>query len=111
LISIFPEPILNLPEANINLEGVKSYLIQGENQQIIFMEFEKNVYLQEHSHESQWEVVLEGKVDLWINDVKHTYYKGDRFFIPSGLKHRAKVYKGYSAIAFFNQNDRYKIKD
>ena len=35
MLSIFPEPILNLPEADIPLDGVKAYLFQGENYQII----------------------------------------------------------------------------
>jgi len=34
--SIFPEPILDLPEAEISLKGVKAHLFQGENNQIIF---------------------------------------------------------------------------
>ena len=106
--SIFPEPIINLPRADIPLEGVKAYLSQGENEQIIFMEFEKDVDLPEHSHESQWEVVLEGKVDLVVMDSKHTFSKGQRFFIPKGAKHSAKIYAGYTSIAFFNQKDRYK---
>ncbi len=106
--SIFPEPIINLPRADIPLEGVKAYLSQGENEQIIFMEFEKDVELPEHSHESQWEVVLEGKVDLVVMERKHTFSKGQRFFIPKGAKHSAKIYAGYTSIAFFNQKDRYK---
>ena len=42
--------------------------------------------------------------------VKHTYTKGDRFYIPKGTKHSAKVYAGYASVAFFNQKDRYKKK-
>lgn len=106
--SIFPKPIISLPRADIPLEGVKAYLSQGENEQIIFMEFEKDVDLPEHSHESQWEVVLEGKVDLVVMDSKQTFSKGQRFFIPKGAKHSAKIYAGYTSIAFFNQKDRYK---
>jgi quercetin dioxygenase-like cupin family protein len=109
--SIFPEPIKNLPEADIPLDGVKAYLSQSENHQVIFMEFEKDVDLPEHSHDSQLEIVLEGKVDLNIEDKKKTYYKGDRFFIPKGAKHSARIYAGYSSIAFFNQKDRYKKKE
>ena len=84
--------------------------VQGKNEQIIFMEFEKDIELPEHSHESQWEVVLEGKVDLIVEDNKKTFNKGERFFIPKGAKHSAKIYAGYTSIAFFNQKDRYKIK-
>ncbi|KYK22206.1 cupin [Thermoplasmatales archaeon SG8-52-2] len=107
---IFPEPILKLPEADIPLEGVKAHLFQGDKNQIIFMFFENDVDLPEHSHESQWEIVLEGKVDLFVEGNKKTYNKGERFFIPKGAKHSAKVYSGYSSIAFFNQKDRYLQK-
>lgn len=108
--SIFPKPITDLPEAAVSLEGLKAYLFQGKNHQIIFMEFEKDVDLPEHSHESQWEIVLEGRVDLSVEGSKKTYYKGDRFFIEKSARHSAKIYAGYSSIAFFNQNDRYKKK-
>jgi quercetin dioxygenase-like cupin family protein len=108
--NIFPVPILKLPEADIPLEGVKAHLFQGDKNQIIFMFFENDVDLPEHSHESQWEIVLEGKVDLFVEGNKKTYNKGERFFIPKGAKHSAKVYSGYSSIAFFNQKDRYKMK-
>ena len=111
MISIFPESIKNLPKADIPLEGVNAYLSQGKNEQIIFMEFEKDIEFPEHSHDSQWEVVLEGKVDLVVEDNKKTFSKGERFFIPKGAKHSAKIYAGYTSIAFFNQKDRYKERE
>jgi hypothetical protein len=43
--SIFPEPISNLPEADIPLNGIKAFLSQAENHQIIFMEFDTTVRL------------------------------------------------------------------
>jgi quercetin dioxygenase-like cupin family protein len=110
MASIFPEPILKLPKAEVPFEGIKAYLSQGENHQIIFMEFEKDAEIPEHSHESQWEIVLEGKVDYWEEEIKYTFKKGDRFFIPQGKKHSAKVYAGYASIVFFNQKERYKKK-
>ena len=110
MVSIFPKPILNLPEADIPIEGVRSYLLQGDKNQIIFMEFEKDIKINEHSHESQWEIVLEGKVDYWEDGIKYNFKKGDRFFIPKGKKHSAKVYAGYASIVFFNQKERYKKK-
>jgi len=108
--NIFPEPIRNLPEADIPLSGIKAYLSQAENHQIIFMEFTKDIEVPEHLHESQWAVVLEGKLDLTIDGIEHTYSKGERYFIPKGIKHSAKVYAGYADITFFNQPDRYKVK-
>jgi quercetin dioxygenase-like cupin family protein len=108
--SIFPKPILKLPEVNMPFDGVKGYLSQDENHQIIFMEFEKDVDIPKHSHDSQWEVVMNGKVDLVCNGVKKTYGKGDTFFILKDELHSAKVYAGYASIAFFNEKERYKKK-
>jgi len=108
--SIFPQPILDLSEINVSFDGVKGYVVQGEKEQVVFIEFENDVIVPEHSHESQWEIVLEGKVDYFEDGIKHTYKKGDRFFVQKGKKHSAKVYAGYSCIMFFNQKDRYKKK-
>jgi len=107
---LFPEPIRSLPEADIPLSGLKAYISQSEDHQILFMEFEEDAEVPEHSHESQWGVVLEGKIDLVIEGIKRTYTKGDRVFIPKGAKHSAKIYAGYADISFFNEKDRYKRK-
>jgi len=108
---IFPDPISNLPEANIPLKGAKAFLSQGSDHQIIFMEFTENVDLPEHSHESQWGVVLEGKIELVIEGVKKTYTKGDRYLIPNGASHSGKIHAGYADITFFNVKNRYKAKE
>ncbi len=107
---VFPEPIKSLPEADIPLSGLKAYLSQAENHQILFMQFSEDAEVPEHSHESQWGVVLQGKIDLTIDGVERTYSKGDCVFITKGAKHSAKVYAGYADISFFNQKDRYKPK-
>lgn len=107
---IFPEPIKNLPQADVPLSGVKAYLSQSENHQIIFMEFSEDIEVPEHLHESQWGIVLEDKIDLTVAGVKRTYSRGDNYFIPKGVKHGAKIYAGYADITFFNQKDRYKVK-
>lgn len=107
---IFPEPITNLPEADIPLNGVKGYLSQGQDHQVLFWEFIKETQVPEHAHKAQWGVVLEGKIDLVIDGIEHTYSKGDRYFIPEGAKHSAKVYAGYADITFFNEPNRYKAR-
>jgi len=107
---IFPESIVNLPLANIPLKGLTAYLAQGLNNQIIFMEFTEDVDLPEHSHASQWSVVLSGHVDMVIGGVKRTYAKGDTYFVPEGVKHSGKIYAGYADVTFFNQSDRYEKK-
>jgi hypothetical protein len=34
---IFPAPIRNLPEADIPLDGIRAYLSQAQDHQLIFM--------------------------------------------------------------------------
>ena len=107
---IFPEPITNLPEADIPIDGIKAYLSQSTNHQVIFMQFEKDADLPEHSHAAQVGFVLGGRIDLIIDGVKHEYKKGDIYFIPEEVRHSGKIYAGYSDITFFNESNRYKTK-
>ena len=107
---IFPDPIRGLPEADIPLEGIKAYLSQSENHQIIFMQFENDVELPAHSHAAQAGFVLEGKIDLIINGKQKTYTKGDQYYIPEGVKHSGKIYAGYADITFFDERTRYTVK-
>jgi quercetin dioxygenase-like cupin family protein len=107
---IFPKPIQELPQVAFPFPTVKGYLSQATNHQIVFMEFTDDTDIPEHSHQSQWELVLNGKVDLHTNGQTITYKKGDTFFIKATQKHAAHVYKGYAAIAFFHEKSRYKTK-
>ena len=106
----FPDIISHLPEAEIPIAGVKSHLAQCGNQQFIFMNFENDVEVPEHSHEAQWGVVLDGEIELIIEGKKNIFRKGDTYFIPKDIKHSAKIKKGYSDLTLFNQKDRYKKK-
>ncbi|MBU1054732.1 MAG: cupin domain-containing protein [Proteobacteria bacterium] len=108
--NIFPEPIRNLPEADIPIDGIKAYLSQASNHQLIFMQFEKDADLPEHSHAAQVGFVLSGKIELIIDGAKKEYSKGDIYFIPENTKHSGKIYAGYADITFFNESDRYKAK-
>lgn len=108
--TIFPEAIENLPLADISLEGLTAHLSQGENHQILFMSFEEDVLLAEHTHEAQYGIVLEGKIDLCIDGKENTFVKGDRYYIPAGVPHHGKIYAGYADMTFFNEKDRYQTK-
>ena len=107
---IFPQPIKNLPEADIPINGIKAYLSQSNTHQIIFMEFENNANLPEHSHAAQIGIVLEGKIELVIDGKEQCFTKGDRYYIPKGIKHSGKIYAGYADITFFNEPHRYTKK-
>lgn len=110
MINVFPEPITKLPLADIPLNGCTAYLSQAKDHQTLYMHFEETVDLPEHSHSDQIGFVLEGEIDLTIDGVKKTFKKGDRYHIPSGVKHSAKIFAGYVDITLFMQKDRYKVK-
>ena len=107
---IFPEPILKLPVADMPWEGVSGYLSQSTAHQILFTEYTKDVEMPEHSHGTEWGVVLEGKMEMVVEGVQRTYSKGDRYFIRRGARHSVRVYAGYADITFFDQEDRYQPK-
>jgi len=107
----FPEAIVGLPEADIPFEGCIAYLIQGEAEQVLFMRFEKEVELVEHSHNAQWAIVLAGEIALTIGGEHKEYVKGDTYYIPEGVKHSGRIYAGYSDMTYFAQKDRYKRKE
>jgi len=66
--------------------------------------------LPEHSHAAQVGFILEGKIDLVIGDRKYCFTKGDRYYIPNGVKHSGKIYAGYADITYFDESNRYSMK-
>ncbi len=84
---VFPVPIRNLPKADIPLDGITAYLSQSDTHQILFMQFEKDADLPEHTHAAQIGIVLEGKIELVIGGEKQCFTKGDLYYIPEGVKH------------------------
>ncbi len=108
--SSFPVIIDKHPEAEIPIEGLKSRLIQTKDQQFIFMEFEEDVVVPEHSHEAQWAVVLEGEIELTIDGNTNIFKKGDSYFIPKNAIHSAIIRKGYKDLTLFDQANRYNEK-
>ena len=59
---------------------------------------------------SNWAVVLDGEIEMTIGGVKNVFKKGDTYFVEKGIKHSAKIKKGYTDLTLFNQPDRYKVK-
>lgn len=108
--AVFPGPIRQMPEADIPLAGAWAALFQGDEAQGLFMQFDEDVELPEHSHGWQWGIVLEGRVDLVIEGAPHSFTRGDRYFIPAGVRHSGKIFAGYADITFFGQKDRYRMK-
>lgn len=108
--TFFPDIITRHPSAEIPLEGVTSRLVQAGQQQFIFMEFDRDVDVPDHSHNAQWGVVLDGQMDLTIEGRTRILTKGDSYFIDKDIIHSAKIKKGYKDLTLFDQADRYKEK-
>lgn len=105
-----PEFIKELPEGDIKLDGLKSYIFQGKDKQFIFMEFEEDIEIKEHFHSEQWGVVIDGEMELTVGGETILLKKGDTYFIPENRVHSVKIKKGYKDLTLFNQPDRYSIK-
>jgi quercetin dioxygenase-like cupin family protein len=106
----FPDFLTRFPEAAVPFDGVKAWMVQGETNQVVFVEFREEVDVPEHSHTEQWELVLAGSVVLRMEGREREYQPGDSFFIPGGVSHSARVAAGYRGIIVFNEPDRYLPK-
>ncbi len=107
---LFPDFITSLPPAEIPMAGVKAHLLQGENQQVVLWTFGRKTEVAEHSHATQWGVVIKGRMEMTIEGKKLVVRKGDTYYVPKGARHSAIISKGYSDVTFFGQKDRYKTK-
>lgn len=109
--SFYPEIIKKLPEADIPFNGLKGYLAQGSDYQIVFFEIEPIGKVPEHSHKAQWGVVLEGEMELKIGQDTKTYKKGDTYYIPDDVLHSADFKQKTWVMDFFDEKGRYKAKE
>ena len=87
---VFPEPIQNLPQADIPLHGLTAFISQSDDHQILFMQFEEDVDLPEHAHAEQVGFVLEGKIDLVIDGSTTPFPKGIGIIFQRGLSTQEK---------------------
>jgi quercetin dioxygenase-like cupin family protein len=106
----FPEIVTNLPWADAPGEGVRTYFLQGDDKQVAFVAFDADVDAPEESHAAQWVVVLAGEVELTVAGEQAVYRRGDTYFVPEGVPHRARIKGGSSLLDLFDQADRYRVR-
>jgi quercetin dioxygenase-like cupin family protein len=107
----FPTVITALPEADIQVKGIKAWIVQAEKHQLIFFEMQSTALVPEHSHTyPQWGMLIEGEMKLTINGKTKTIKKGDEYLIPSQAKHKATFTTKTRVIDFFSEKTRYKTK-
>lgn len=108
--SPFPKIITNLPQADIAFKGVKGWLSQAKDHQLVFMDIAPISEVAPHAHDAQWGIVVDGEMELTIGGKTRTYRKGDSYFIPKGTVHSARFGTHTFVIDFFANRNRYRVK-
>ena len=106
----YPDIIRNLPEIDVPLQGVRGWMLQSDNRQLVFFDIEKTAVVPPHSHCAQWGMVIEGEMTLTIGGETKTYKKGDWYYIPEGVEHGAKFRSRVFVLDVFDDPGRYKAK-
>lgn len=106
----FPEMIRGLPEVDMPFRGIKAWLLQGSEQQVVFFDIEAVGEVPPHSHCAQWGIMVEGEMSLTIDGKSKVYRKGEWYYIPEGKVHSATFLTRVNVIDVFDDPERYKAK-
>lgn len=106
----YPHLITRLPEADIPGEGVRGWISQADDHQVVFFDIEPIGEVAPHSHGDQWGIVVEGEMVLTIDGETRTYGPGDSYFIPAGVVHTATFRTRFRSIDIFADVKRYQVK-
>ncbi len=107
----YTKVITDLPEADIPFEGMKGWILQGQNHQLAFMQTEPKAGTIEHSHEyAEWGMIIEGEMEMTIEGKTRTLSKGDEFLIPARAKHKLVSLAKSRGIILFSERTRYQTK-
>ena len=106
--SSFPQFITSLPQVDIKLDGVRAWISQAKDHQVVFFDIDPIGEVPPHSHGEQWGIVVQGEMELTIEGVTRRCRPGDSYHIPAGAVHGAKFLSHFRAIDVFADADRYK---
>jgi hypothetical protein len=106
----FPDFIKYLPQADLSTDGLRGWILQSSDSQVLFNETDIELVVSEHKHGEQWGIVVGGKIELTINGVAQVYAQGDSYHIPANALHSGKMFSGYRAVNYFADKNRYAIR-
>lgn len=106
----YPQMLRDLPEIDIPIEGIRGWVLQSEDKQVVFFDIDPVGKMPDHSHCAQWGIMLDGKMKLTIGNDTKIYQKGDRYYIPEGIVHSAEFLTKVFVIDVFDDPNRYQIK-
>jgi len=106
----YPDMIRGLPQIDVPFKGVRGWLIQSTDKQVVFFDINPVGEVPPHSHCAQWGLVVEGEMKLTIGGETNVYRKGDWYYINEGVVHSATFLTRVHVIDVFDDTQRYKIK-
>ena len=79
--------LYKLPEREM-LKGVHLRILPCDKMMFSIVRFEPHSTVPTHHHpHEQIGVILEGELELWINDDRRTLHRGDMYTIPGNVPH------------------------
>ncbi|MFB3853268.1 MAG: cupin domain-containing protein [Vicinamibacterales bacterium] len=106
----YPEMITALPEADIPFKGVRGWISQAAEHQVVFLDIEPIGLVAPHRHAEQWGVVVEGEMELTIGGETRRFGPGESYYIPAGVEHAATFLTRVRVIDVFGEPARYRPK-
>ena len=107
----YADLITSLPEANIQSKGIRGWVLQGKDHQLVFLQMEANARIPEHNHEyAEWMILLEGEMELTIKGRTSKHKKGDEVVIPVHAQHNACFLTKSRVVALFSERTRYRTR-
>ena len=106
----FPELITRLPAVDLPIEGVRGWLSQGADHQVVFFDIDPIGAIPPHRHGEQWGVVVQGEMELTMGGETRRYGPGESYHVPAGVEHSARFLSHFRAIDVFADRDRYRAK-
>lgn len=107
----YPAVITSLPEADIRFKGIRAWIMQGDNTQLVFFEMDSSATVPEHSHDYvQWGMVIDGQMNLIIDGKSMICTKGSEYLIPARAKHFARFNEKTRVVDLFSEKSRYSRK-
>ncbi len=106
----YPEMITKLPQADVPFKGVRAWISQGADHQVVFFDMDPIGKVSAHRHGEQWGIVVEGEMELTIGGVTKRFRAGDSYHVPAGVEHEATFLTHTRVIDVFGDVERYKPK-
>ena len=82
----FPDFIEKLPQVDFPVPGVRAWLLQASQHQVVFVKSEGDLNMPEHSHAAQLEIPLQGEADMSISGKKKVFGPGQPIYVPAGAQ-------------------------